>query len=170
MLRTTNFIAILLFILGEIMVFAANRYDPINASILMLAMLLLALSNLRFIFAPFAPANNRLGSLAIIIGFFASAFFFFDIMAHGLTEHSLHFEKFLFWFPQLLLLGGSVLIATWLYPLGRNDRALGVSLSIAFLAYAASRYMMLSPSAQLITALTLAATLSWLALYKIREF
>jgi len=170
MLRTTNFIAIFLFGLGEIMLFAANRYDPINASILMLAMLLLALSTLRFLFAPFAPSSNRYGSICIILGFFMWAFFYFDIMALGLSAPSSHFAKFLFWFPMLLLAGGAVLFALWLSPLGQPDRALGLTLPIAFALYATPRLLALSQLAQLITAIMLGATLFWLAIYRIRQF
>lgn len=170
MLRTTNLIAVFLFGLGEIMLFAANRYDPINASILMLAMLLFALSSLRFLFAPFAPSSNRYGSICIILGFFMSAFFYFDIMAFGLTPHSSHFAKFLFWFPQLVLLIGSGLFAMWLYPLGKTDKALGLTLPIALIAYAAPRILTLSATSQLVTAIMLGATLCWLAFYKIRQF
>jgi len=152
------------------MLFAANRYDPINASILMLAMLLFALSSLRFLFAPFAPPSNRYGSICLILGFFMSAFFFFDIMGFGLTPHSSHFAKFLFWFPQLLLLAGASLFAVWLYPLGKSDKALGLTLPIALIAYAAPRIFSLGASSQLITAIMLGATLCWLAIYEIRQF
>ncbi|MGJ8529458.1 hypothetical protein [Maritalea sp.] len=170
MLRTTNLIACFLFLLGETMLFAANRYDPINASILMLAMLLLALSSVRFLFAPFAPSSNRVGASLLVFGFFSSAFFFFDIMGFGLTPHSSHFDRTLFWGPLLFLMSGAVLFAVWLYPLGKIDKALGLTLPLALLIYAAPRLLALSPSAQLVTAFTLCATLVWLALYKIRQF
>ena len=170
MLKTTNLIAVFLFGLGETMLFAANRYDPINASMLMLAMLLFAMSTLRILFAPFAPSTNRLGSICMIFGFFMWAFFYFDIMALGLTTHSSHFGKALFWLPQILLISGSLMLAFWLHPLGKQDKALGIVLPLAFITYAGARVFALSPSAQLLTALMLGATLCWLALYKIRQF
>ena len=170
MLRTTNLIAVFLFGLGETMLFAANRYDPINASVLMLAMLLLALSTLRFLFAPFAPPTNRYGAICMILGFFVSAFFYFDIMAYGLSPPSSHFANFLFWFPQTLMIIGAMLWANWLYPLGKHDKALGLTLPLALLSYAAPRLLTLSATAQLVTAIMLGATLCWLAFYKIRQF
>lgn len=170
MLRTVNFIAIFLLALGETMLFAANKHDPINASVLMLAMLLLAISSLRFLFAPYAPLTNRFGALFLIFGFFASAFFQFDIMAFGVTEHSSHFGKTLFIASQTLLILGSVLLALWLYPLGKTDKSLGLTLPIAMIAYSAPRFLGLSASAQLVTALMLCATLVWLAIYKIQRY
>jgi len=91
-------------------------------------------------------------------------------MAFGLSAHSSHFAKFLFWCPQALLICGSILFAVWLYPLGKQDKALGLTLPIALCAYAAPRILMLSPTSQLITAIMLGATLCWLAYYKIRQF
>ena len=170
MFRTTNLIAVFLFGLGETMLFAANRYDPINASVLMLAMLLLAISSLRFLFVPYAPLTNRFGSLFLIFGFFGSAFFQLDIMAFGVTEHSNHFGKTLFIASQVLLVLGSGLLGLWLYPLGKTDKSLGFTLPIAMLAYAAPRFLGLSASAQLVTALMLCATLAWLAIYKIQRY
>lgn len=170
MLRTVNFIAIFLLALGETMLFAANKHDPINASVLMLAMLLLAISSLRFLFIPYAPMNNRFGALALIFGFFASAFFQFDIMAFGITEHSSHFGKTLFNAAQTLLIFGSILLGFWLYPLGKVDKSLGLTFPIATIAYAVPRLFALSSSAQLVTALMLCATLAWLAIYKIQRY
>ncbi len=169
MLRTTNLIACFLLLLGEIMLFAANRYDPINASILMLAMLLLALSSTRFLFAPFAPSTNRVGASLLVFGFFLSAFFYFDIMGFGLSPHSSHFSRALFWGPQLLLIGGAIPIAIWLVPLGKTDKALGLTLPLAFMLYAVPRQLSLSSSVQLVTAVTLCAALIWLAVYRIRQ-
>lgn len=172
MLRTVNFIAIFLLALGETMLFAANKHDPINASVLMLAMLLLAISSLRFLFlfVPYAALTNRFGSLFLIFGFFGSAFFQFDIMAFGVTEHSSHFGKTLFIASQVLLVLGSGLLGLWLYPLGKTDKSLGITLPIAMLVFAAPRFLGLSASAQLVTALMLCATLAWLAIYKIQRY
>lgn len=169
-MRNIQIIATILLVLGEGMLFAANRYDPINASVLMLAMLLFALGNVRFMFVAYAPASTKLGAFLTITGYFLSALFFFDVMGFGISEHSSHFHKKLFWFPQLLLIGGMCFLTLWFRQRSKLDALPGVTMAVALVLYSGTRYFEFASLLQLIGGIALAGAAVWIAFYKLEKY
>lgn len=120
------------------MIFFANKHDPINASILMLAFLLMALSIIHFFFVTYAPMPLRIGTVFLFAGLFAQALLQFDIMALGVTEPFSHQAKPLALFAAISPpIGGFMLAWIWKTDHAKNaTRALGFALAATLFACA----------------------------------
>lgn len=170
MLRTAHIIGISLFLLSHAMLFFSRQHDPINASVMMLASILMAVGMLRFLSAPHAPISNRLGTLFWVIGFFLMAFMHFDIMALGITPAYMHQGKLLWNLSHITLALAAVCFAIWIYAEDRSQLRFAVGALAGVIIFGLMMQFSFNAVLNATSALIFAAACTWLAIYKIVKY
>ena len=170
MLRTASIIGISLFLLSHAMLFFSQQHDPINASVMMLASILIALGFLRFFGAPYAPLSNRLGIIFWIGGWFLNALLHFDIMALGLTPAFSHQEKLLWSISHLCFIAAAGSFFFWMNQDYQSQRKVALVVLGITIGFTLIQQFAQNTTLTLIAALIFAAALVWFAIFKIEKY
>ncbi len=170
MLRTAHIIGIALFLLSHAMLLFSKQHDPINASVMMLACILMAVGMLRYFSAPYAPLSNRFGIALWVTGFFLTAFMHFDIMALGITPAFMHQSKLLWTLSHIALVAAAICFAAWLYIDDRGNFRLSIVALIGILIFALAMQFSFNASLNATAALLFATASTWYAIYKIEKY
>jgi hypothetical protein len=170
MLRIASLFGLCLFLLGHIMVFFTGKHDPINASILMLALLLMALSITHLFLIAYAPVSTRWGALLLFLGLFAHALLQFDIMGLGISAQFTHYDKPLAHFALFAPLLGSAFIFHWLRNEHPDEILRGGLFMGGALFYGAAQAFFTSPVLSLVAALIFASSFLYLSFLNTQKY